>query len=96
MNAINTFNGTTYAENEDSCPVHHTPVKKVYDFGMCDSQVITFKGCSCALAADCERAWMIQAELDENGITSSGASYHTSYNDAHGKATLIKMLNAAR
>ena len=96
-NSISEYNGVNYAEHEYSCPVHGGKVKKVYSFGgYGDADVSVFHGCGCALCADCERAWVISAELKEHGIESSGASYHRSYNEACGKARLVSMINASR
>jgi hypothetical protein len=95
-NAIHHFNGVNYCENEDCCPVHQTDVKKVYDYGMGDAEVITFHGCRCALTVDCERGWCIGAELKELGIDSCGTAYYDSFNHAAAKANMIKMHNAAR
>jgi hypothetical protein len=35
---------------EDPCPVHNTPIRKIYTFGRyADAEVVTFSGCSCAV-----------------------------------------------
>jgi hypothetical protein len=62
----------------DACPVHDTPVRRIYDFGYHgDAEVITYSGCSCAVCIKHEDLL-------------SDATYHTNYQDAASRAEYIK------
>jgi len=61
----------------DCCPEHGTPEKKQYDFGLRDATVITFSGCKCAVRIN---SW-------------NEVAYFTSYTNASGSATLVKIQN---
>ena len=71
-------NGETVTEEyNDTCPMHSTPIKKEYDFGMRDATVVVFSGCKCAVKID---NW-------------NTAKYYTSYNEAAGSAQMTKAAN---
>jgi hypothetical protein len=73
---------------EMGCPVHGSPVKKRYTFGMYeDAEVFTFKGCKCAVCVN-------TASLQCGVALGHELTYHGSYDSAHGRATLIKMQEA--
>ena len=74
--------------HEDACPQHGTPIRKRYTFGKyADASVYTFRGCRCAVCVN-------EASLQCGVPFGHEYTYHTSYNDAHGRATLIKMQEA--
>ena len=62
----------------ETCPVHNTPVRKVYSFGRYeDAEVVTYQGCQCAVC------------VKRNDMFSD-ATYHTSYDNASARASYIK------
>jgi hypothetical protein len=74
--------------HEDPCPVHATPIRKIYTFGRyADAEVATFRGCSCAICVNAASLLL--------GESGGEYTYHTSYDAAAGRATLIKMQEAA-
>jgi hypothetical protein len=78
---------TNYCE-EEGCPAHKTPVKKRYTFGKFgDAEVFTFRGCGCAVCVNA-------ASLACGVPLGHEVTYHTSYPEAAGRATLIKMQEA--
>jgi len=68
----------------ETCPVHGHPVKKQYTFGMNDAEVSVFDGCRCAVCVDHGSACC-------GGREETDATYHTDYDAAQGRASLIKM-----
>lgn len=69
------------------CPVHDTPVRKVYTFGRYrDAEVAVFKGCRCAVAQ----------QMDPVGIECYAPAYFTSYRAATGLAEMAKAVHAAK
>lgn len=70
---------------EMGCPKHANGVKKTYTFGKYgDAEVVTFKGCGCAVCINV-------ASLLLGVPLGTEYTYHTSYGNASGRATLIKM-----
>ena len=67
-------------------PVHGTPCRKVYDFGMGDAELTVFRGCRCAVAQ----------QFDPVGILQYSPVYFTSYAHAAGLARLCALEHAAR
>lgn len=71
--------------DESTCPEHGTKVRKVYTFGRFeDAEVYTFTGCRCAVCIN-------TASLQCGVATGTEFTYHKSYGEASGRATLIKM-----
>ena len=71
-------NGQSILEYSDKCPVHGTPEKKTYNFGVYhDATVTTFTGCDCAICQD------------PNGF-GDPPQYYTDYNGAASRARMIQ------
>lgn len=71
------------------CPEHGGKVRKIYRFGKFeDAEVATFHGCKCAVCTNV-------ASLLCGPAIGGEVTYHTSYTAAAGRATLIKMKEAA-
>jgi hypothetical protein len=70
------------ANFNDKCPVHHTAVKKEYEYGnkMTPSMVVSvFSGCKCACS---------HREMEST-------RYHTSFASASGAAILQKQMDCS-
>ena len=82
-----TIDGREWSE-EMGCPVHGSPVKKVYTFGKFeDASVTVFRGCKCAV---CHNLASLQCGVP----LGHEITYHIDYASAAGRATLIKMQEA--
>jgi hypothetical protein len=73
---------------EDPCPVHDTPIRKIYNFGKYnDAEVATFAGCRCAVCTN--QASLVAGRLGHE------VTYHRSWGGAEGRARLIVMQERA-
>lgn len=70
---LDMLNGT------DFCPAHGNECKQEYEFGMGDSTIYVYTGCSCACCLD---------------TFNDSLTYHECYQDAKGQAILIKSQNS--
>lgn len=68
-------------DDDSTCPVHKTAIRKVYTFGSrrsAETEVCVFKGCKCAVAI-----WH-----DPIGGILTKATYHTTFASAGGVGKL--------
>lgn len=76
-------------DETDGCPIHGGEVRKIYRFGKYeDAEVATFRGCQCAVCTNV-------ASLLCGPARGGEVTYHLNYASAAGRATLIKMGEAA-
>jgi len=65
-------------DEADGCPVHSGEVKKAYDFGLREAEVVVFTACRCAVCVN-----------HDGSDSKTAVTYHTAYNSASGRARLV-------